>query len=193
MSLNTQVSGIFKGIRMGNIMQNTKVYYPLVWKVIELLFSKTIQEKRQVNFRHSVTRVSKRLDKGRETQGTDIWDLVLSQEEKGKQGLTREQMDSNAALFMVAGTETTATLLSGLTHLLLHHPEAKKKLAEELRGAFATNADISMDGTAKLPYLNGCIKEGLRLYPPVAVGLPHFTPPEGSTICGEFVPPNVCR
>lgn len=166
--------------------------YPLAAKVLkptmEFLFSKT----RSRLFDTNSKRVAKRLEKGRESKiGVDLWDLVLDQEEKGKQGLSRGEMDSNATTFMVAGTETTATLLTGLTYLLLTHPECHAKLVKEIRTTFQEEANINMEAIAKLPYLKACISEAFRLYPPVAVGLLHLTPSDGSTVCGHFVPPNV--
>lgn len=92
---------------------------------------------------------------------------------------------------MIAGTETTATLLSGLTYELLMHPDIMKKLVAEVRSAFTTSEEISMEAIAKLPYMKACISEAFRMYPPVPVGLPHLTPADGSTICGHFVPPGV--
>jgi cytochrome P450 len=140
------------------------------------------------HFNHSVTRVTKRLEKGRDTEGVDLWDLVLAQKEG--RGLTRGEMDANASLFMVAGTETTATLLSGLTNLLLCNPESMKKVVDEIRSAFSRAEDMTMERLAGLPFLAACIKEAFRLYPPVPLGLPRITPENGSTIVGQYVPPH---
>lgn len=185
------VQAIFGGIKRGIQLGLIYFYYPMVARLVRAALHKTIAKKSITHFNHSVTRVTKRLEKGRDSKGTDIWDLVLQQEEKGKPSLTRDEMDSNAAAFMVAGTETTATTLSGLTYLLTQHPESMKKLASEVRGAFDSSDAITMDKIAHLPYLNACLKESLRRYPPVPVGLPHLTPQDGSTICGHFVPPGV--
>jgi cytochrome P450 len=68
-----------------------------------------------------------------------------------------------------------------------------KKLVDEIRGAFASSDHISMEAIQGLPYLGACIKEALRKYPPVPVGLPRLTPREGSTICGHYVPSNVSQ
>jgi cytochrome P450 len=167
---------------------STLANYKLLVRIIRKLMPKSRNKARYTHFEHSVTRVTKRLEKGREAEGVDLWDLVLAQEE-GK-GLTRGEMDSNASLFMMAGTETTATLVSGLTYLLLKHPECMKKVVEEIRGAFINTDDMSMEQLAALPYYGACIKEAFRLYPPVPLGLPRVTPEDGSTICGHFVPPN---
>jgi cytochrome P450 len=156
-------------------------------RLIRAFMPKSRNRARYNHFAHSVTRVTKRLEKGREAEGVDIWDLVLAQED-GK-GLTRGEMDSNASLFMIAGTETTATLVSGLTFLLLKHPQCMKKVVTEIRDAFANIDDMTMEHLAALPYFAACIKEAFRLYPPVPLGIQRITPDDGSTICGQFVPP----
>lgn len=170
-----------------SIMMN----YDIIWKTFKYFMPRGSNNKRLEHYQHSVDRVTKRLEKGRESEGVDLWDLVLAQKE-GK-GLTRGEMDANASLFMIAGTETTATLLSGLTYQLLKKPECMQKLAAEIRSAFASSDDMTMERLAALPYFAACIKEAFRLYPPVPLGLPRITPEAGSTICGQFVPPDtVC-
>lgn len=147
-----------------------------------------MDKKRREHFSHSVTRVTKRLERGHSSEGSDLWDLVLGQKEG--RGLTRPEMDANSSLFMIAGTETTATLLSGLTYLLLRNPECMKQLNEEIRNQFDSADDMTMERLAALPYLNACIKEAFRMYPPVPSSLPRRTPADGSTICGTYIPPN---
>jgi cytochrome P450 len=61
----------------------------------------------------------------------------------------------------------------------------------EVRGAFKSETDVTIDELAKLPYLNACIEEGLRMYPPISSGLPRVTPQEGAMIAGKSVPGNV--
>lgn len=185
------VKSIFQSIKVGTRLNCIINYYPLAAAVLKLVLQRVFRKMAFEEMNHSRTRVTKRLEKGRASEGVDIWDLVLSQEDKGKDGLTRENMDSNASLFMTAGTETTATLLSGLTYSLLKNPDPMKKLVDEIRGAFVSTDDMTMEALAQLPYLNACLKEALRRYPPVPIGLPRVTPSNGSTICGEFVPPGV--
>lgn len=86
--------------------------------------------------------------------------------------------------------ETTATLLSGLTWLLLKNVEKYEMLKKEVREAFV-DKDMSMETIAALPYLNACIKEALRMYPPVPNGMPRQAASDGSTVAGFYVPPNV--
>lgn len=179
------VSIIFKSIKIGSRL-SVLINYDWIFKTFKYFRPAGSNKKRFEHFQHSVDRVTKRLEKGRDTEGVDLWDLVLAQKE-GK-GLTRGEMDSNASLFMIAGTETTATLLSGLTYKLLEKPECMQKLSDEIRGEFTSSDDMTMERLAALPYFAACIKETFRLYPPVPLGLPRITPEAGSTICGQFVP-----
>lgn len=180
------VSTIFDGLRFVTKL-GILLDYKLLFKAIRAVLPRSWNKKRYGHFQHSVTRVTKRLEKGRDSEGLDLWDLVLAQQE-GK-GLTRGEMDSNASLFMLAGTETTATLVSGLTYLLLVNPSCMKKVVEEIRDAFSSIDDMTMERLAALPYFAACIREAFRLYPPVPLGFPRRTPKDGSTICGQFIPP----
>ena len=92
---------------------------------------------------------------------------------------------------ITAGSETTATLLSGVTFYLLKNPEALRKVTGEVRDAFAARTDITFTSVAQLPYLQACLKEALRLYPPTPSILPRRTAPEGDFINGRFIPGNV--
>jgi cytochrome P450 len=126
-----------------------------------------------------------------QTDRPDIWTYVLRHTDKDEEGLSLNQMYSCASTFMIAGTETTATQLSGLVYLLLKNPDNMEKLTAEIRGAFSMQEDIQMQPLAQLEYLNAVLEEGLRSYPPVPVAMPRIVPAQGAVICGQFVPAGV--
>ncbi|KAI0965915.1 cytochrome P450 monooxygenase-like protein [Xylaria arbuscula] len=97
-----------------------------------------------------------------------------------------EEMMSQTSSFVVAGSETTATSLSGTTYFLLKNPDSMAKLQSEVRNAFASVEEITGDSTASLPYLHGVIEESLRLFPPVAFSLPRYSP--GAVVDGHYIP-----
>lgn len=99
-------------------------------------------------------------------------------------------MITNSSILIIAGSETTATLLSGATFYLLTNPSSYKKLVSEIRTTFSSNEDITITSTARLQYLQACLEESLRLYPPVATGLPRRTE-KTEHIDGHDIPPNV--
>jgi cytochrome P450 len=106
--------------------------------------------------------------------------------------MTQEEIKATSGILIIAGSETTATLLSGATLLLLKNPAAFIKAVDEVRMTFHRASEITFAAVnVKLPYLNACLEEALRLYPPVPSVLPRRTGPEGDIINGRFVPPDV--
>ncbi|KAL2794803.1 cytochrome P450 [Aspergillus keveii] len=91
-------------------------------------------------------------------------------------------------IISIAGSETSATTLSGCVYFLSKHPETLKKLNDEIRAAFTNDSDITAAICARLPYLNAVIEETLRLYPPVAASLPRVVPNGGDVVDGYAVP-----
>ncbi|PYI09787.1 benzoate 4-monooxygenase cytochrome P450 [Aspergillus sclerotiicarbonarius CBS 121057] len=155
----------------------------LIGRVVELL---TASRKKLVeHFNFSADMVDRRLARPDSTN-PDIWRFVLQEKEEVR--LTLPEMHANAFALMMAGSETTATVLSGLVYFLLQTPEAMKRLAAEIRDAFATDADITPRTVARLEYLDGCIMESMRLYPAAAVGLPRLVPAGGVNICNDMIP-----
>jgi cytochrome P450 len=167
-------------------------HWPGLEKLMFLLLPKKRVEQKKFHIQHSITRVDKRM--ALKTDRPDIWTYIMrhseSEENKGK-GLTQTEMYSNAALFMLAGTETTATELSGLTYYLLKNPQKMERLQKEVRGAFESPEEMTMTALGQMPYLGACIEEGLRLYPPVPGALPRVTPREGAMVRGQWLPGGV--
>jgi len=95
-------------------------------------------------------------------------------------------------VFVLAGSETTAALLTGCTYYLLQHREKYDRLVREIRGAFAQVSEIKLAALVGLPYLNAVLTERLRIYPPIPSMLPRFVPKGGVVINGQYVPGGVC-
>ena len=88
------VSIIFSSIKIATKL-SIMTFYPLLSQVFKIAFGPMMFKKRVEHFNHSVERVTKRLEKGRSSEGVDLWDLVLNQQE-GK-GLSRGEMDANSS------------------------------------------------------------------------------------------------
>lgn len=91
----------------------------------------------------------------------------------------------------MAGSETTATLLAGVTYLLLSNPDTLKKLTDEVRTTFKEESDITMTSVNQLTYMLACLNEALRVYPPVPTGLPRVVPRGGRSVLERYVPQDV--
>ncbi|KAI8949521.1 isotrichodermin C-15 hydroxylase [Xylaria longipes] len=102
--------------------------------------------------------------------------------------LSFKKLSSNAFILVLAGSETTATTLSGATYLLLTHPEVLEKLKHEVRSSFQDASQININTVGNLKYMLAILNESLRLYPPVTAGLVRSVPKGGADIAGHFAP-----
>ncbi|KAH9895505.1 cytochrome P450 [Xylariomycetidae sp. FL2044] len=99
----------------------------------------------------------------------------------GEQDLSPEELTSNAQIYIMAGSDTTANSLTFLIWAVCRHPEVKSRLLAELD----TLPDgFTYDDVRKLTYLNCIIDETLRLYSAVPSTLPRTVPPAGATLGG---------
>jgi hypothetical protein len=105
--------------------------------------------------------------------------------------MSRDEVESTYQMFIIAGSETTATALVGTINHLVQNPDKKEKLMTEIRSKFEASSDIDVTFTKDLPYLTACINEGLRLCNPIPAGLPRCAPATGASVCGHWLPPNV--
>ena len=104
-------------------------------------------------------------------------------------GLSRTQVESEALVTLFGGTDTTSTGLRNTIFFLSTSPSAYQALQAEIAEAVKTaNRPVIADEHAKrLPYLQACIKEGLRLFPP-SMGLMGKVSDRDDIICGMKVP-----
>ena len=104
------------------------------------------------------------------------------------QKMSLEELESNGNILIIGGSETTATLLSGVTSLLLSNPRVLRKLENEVRSSFTSESEIDIVSVNKLTYMLACLDEALRMYPPTPLGLPRVVPAGGELVNGRYVP-----
>lgn len=107
---------------------------------------------------------------------------------EGEKAMSMEETYVCTQVLIVAGSETTATALTGATYLLLEKPATLERLAAEIKGRFQSEEDMTIQSTAELPYLNAVVQESLRLCPPGPAVFPRVVPEGGRAVCGQFVP-----
>lgn len=175
------VSTILDNIKAGLVLQ-VAGRWPLLRKYRKRIFPQKIIGARTRHLQYTSDAVEKRL--ATKTDRKDFMGMLFEQSEARE--LPRETIKMNASLLVVAGSETTATFLSGVSYYLCREKDAYRKLAEEVRGTFSSYDEITGHATDRLPYLKAVIDEGLRIYPPVPVGMPRVSP--GETVDGEYLP-----
>ena len=101
--------------------------------------------------------------KNEEWAPKDILDFLLFSRDGDL--LTDLQIARDLNTFFVAGHETTAGALSNTIHFLAENPECQRKAREEVLSVCGNNPP-SHEDIQKMEYINNCIKESLRLFPP---------------------------
>ncbi|EKG18424.1 Cytochrome P450 [Macrophomina phaseolina MS6] len=120
--------------------------------------------------------------------------LIRAFEEGGPSGApTKEALDEDARALVIAGAETTYVTLVNAFYYLAAHPSVYANLQREVDAACpGGEASFTHDRVKNLPLLDAVINETLRLKPPVPLGQPRLTPPEGLRIDDDlFIPGDV--
>jgi cytochrome P450 len=95
--------------------------------------------------------------------------LVRARDEDGAV-LSDAALIGNAFTLFVAGHETTSNALTWTVFLLDQHPQILADLVDELQGVLGGRAP-AIEDVARLPLLEGVIKESLRMLPPAPIGI----------------------
>ncbi|KAK6384723.1 hypothetical protein LTS17_002286 [Exophiala oligosperma] len=185
------VALIYETVKAGAMEQATRRFAEPGSTIQNFLVNFIPKEKRARRRDHlkwSQDKVLRRLENSKLQHKDFVW-YILDQQKRGT--ISQNEVIVNGALFIVAGSETTANELSGLTARLLKNPRVYKKLATEIRSAFKSEDEVTNDGLSKLPYLAACLSEGLRIHPPLPTALMRQVPKDGDTIDGHWVPGGV--
>ncbi|NXF12579.1 CP4FN protein, partial [Smithornis capensis] len=99
----------------------------------------------------------------------DFIDLLLLTKDENGNTLSDEDIAAEADTFMFEGHDTTASGLAWLFYNLAGHPEYQERCRQEVRELLAgrDTEDIKWEDLSRLPFTTMCIKESLRLHPPV--------------------------
>ncbi|KAL7800233.1 cytochrome P450 [Trichoderma ceciliae] len=106
-------------------------------------------------------------------------------QENDKESLTLAEVRSNAAAYIIAGSDTTSVSLTYLVWCVCRDPKVKAALLEELR---TLPADFNTSHLRDLSYLNQVIDETLRVYSAIQSALPRYVPDGGDDIAGYWLP-----
>ncbi|KAL8641848.1 MAG: hypothetical protein Q9228_001395 [Teloschistes exilis] len=157
-------------------------------KPVRMLLPSSLLRKRKEHAELARERIHRRLDKGdADAQRNDFMTYVLRY--NNEKGMSVPEIEATFQILVVAGSETTATALSGIIVHLLRNADVYEKLTNEVRDSFTHASDICAESVSNLCYLNAVIEEGLRLFPPVPLGMMRVVPAGGAEVSGQWLPP----
>lgn len=201
------VSRVFKGLK---VLSYTQIYVRLgLQNWISLLSPPSLRKSYEEHMQFAEHAALARIE-SKDTESQDFMSYVLRHNDE--KGMSQLEIIENSGVIIIAGSETTATLLSGTTYFLLKNPDKLEKLTNEIRSAFSSEEEITVTQVDQLKYMLAVFNEGFRmckvpvlglyplrfilivlLDPPVAVGLSRLSPAGGEFIDGYWIPENVSR
>jgi len=141
---------------------------------------------RRLHFTKTRKKVMQRVSEG--PNGTKDFVHQVFHGKSDKPLLSPTEVVLDVSLLLVAGSETTSILLTAMTYCIGMHVRIYSKLVDEIRKAFTSDANISLESTGNLPYLDACIKEALRIFPPASVANMRVVPAAGIVVQGMYLP-----
>lgn len=181
------VDSIFNTIRIMSRV-HAVLRMPLLSWARRLMISKKDALRHIEQKRVSKDKAERRIALGPAPEGRrDIMTNILRHNDE--KGMSHAEILSNADGLIMAGSETTATALAGLTYCITTNPQALERVQREVREAFNSEKDIKINSTMSLKYLNACIEEAMRIYPPVAETPTRLSP--GEFVNNHYIPKGV--
>lgn len=163
---------------------------PWLAPALNLLMPKKIKEEVDAHVHTTISFVDRRLTT--QSSKPDFISYILRETKAGPSSmLENREIYATSASVVIAGSETSATSLSGAVYLLLKNPDKLAKLADEIRGRFPSEADINPRSTAELKYLRAVLDEVQRVYPAVPKHGERLVPEGGCVVDGKFIPPGI--
>ncbi|KAF8069022.1 cytochrome P450 [Lyophyllum atratum] len=118
----------------------------------------------------------------------DVLSIIQNDTERGIE-LSRLQAHADASMIVLAGSDTVSEAMTALMRYLCADTEVLSRLRSELTRAFdGPIEDMDAFTLSKLPYLDACVQEVLRLVPPVAAGPPRWNKDADTQILDQLIP-----
>jgi sterol 14-demethylase len=100
----------------------------------------------------------------------DLLDVLMTlTHEDGTHRFTADEITGMFISMMFAGHHTTSGTAAWTLIELLRHPEWLQRVFEELDELYADGSSVSFQSLREIPYLDACVKETLRLHPPLVL------------------------
>ncbi|KAI0821898.1 high nitrogen upregulated cytochrome P450 monooxygenase 2 [Trametes gibbosa] len=122
----------------------------------------------------------------------DIFHYLNEEDRPGNSAPPLSRLTNEGILAVIAGADTTSSALTSIFFCLLTHPEAYRRLREEIDRFYPPGEDpCNLQHHLDMHYLSAVINEGMRVWPPVPSGVQRLVPRDGpgATFGTRYFPP----
>ncbi|KAI8326255.1 cytochrome P450 [Martensiomyces pterosporus] len=126
-----------------------------------------------------------------EEKPADLLQAMLDAEDpESKIRMDSVQVHAESIIMLLGGSETSSNTLTWTLHLLMLYPQQYKRAVDEVRSVFDRDHTILYsEGRAKLPFVEACLYESMRLFPVSGGQVSRIVPEGGVTLSGgQFIP-----
>ena len=134
---------------------------------------------------------NRRLACGHSSTHTDVFTIIQGARNPKTEipTWTKAELESEAALLVLAGSDTTATAMTATLFYLAHDSHALAEAQAEVRRLFFSSEAIRPgDRLSGCKYLRACVDEAMRMSPPVPGLVPREVLPGGLDVDGHHIP-----
>lgn len=123
------------------------------------------------------------------TPRKDIFTHLLAPDRETSLLMARQDLMQHVLITITVGAHSISTTLTRIFAVLASRPDVQVRLRQELNDACDGDEVPRIETVRGLKYLEGMVKEGLRMFPPLAGGTPAVAPKGGITLeTGDFIP-----
>ncbi|KAF2118079.1 cytochrome P450 [Lophiotrema nucula] len=173
LSLYVTLAGFFQGIHrltLGNPIISDRKLMPS-----QHIFDTTL---RAIDSRQKNPQVRK-----------DILSLWMKQRAENPDKFSEKELYGCVNMTVGAGADTVSASFQSFFYHLIRSPHHLARVRKEIADANLIDEVISYADATNLPFLQACIKEAWRMFPPVPFALARVVPASGLTIGGRYFAP----
>jgi cytochrome P450 len=141
------------------VLASLRKRLPIISLYLPFVMSKDSGEMHRKHMELTRQKMLKRLEMPNSEERGDFFSHLLS---KGGNGVPEQELCQQSNTLIVAGSETTATCLTGIVYCLLSNRSCLEKLTEEVRPRFQSEDEIHVD-------ISICVAELRKQEPKVTV------------------------
>lgn len=104
-------------------------------------------------------------DPGLRERPNNLLEAMIAAADEPDSGVDDRDVQGNVSDLLFAGEDTTANTLAWMIYLLWRNPQTLARAMVEVRRVVPHLADLTLDDLDKLPYLEACAQETMRLKP----------------------------
>ncbi|PLB47364.1 putative cytochrome P450 monooxygenase [Aspergillus steynii IBT 23096] len=133
------------------------------------------------------------IEQGKDIGRVDLLQTFVEARTEDGQPLDLEYLKAEVLLVLLAGADTTGTVIQALVQYLLANPGIYDRMMAEIdevarKGLLSDPVPQYDEVLEHLPYYVACVRETLRLNPPAPNIFPRFVTEPGMDLFGRFAP-----